>query len=64
MRTAPIDFSKLEPFMAEIDKGADMVLGSRLRGKIEPGAMPWLHRHIGNPMLTRLINRFFGPQGL
>ena len=54
------DFSKLEPFMAEVDKGADMVLGSRLRGKIEPGAMPWLHRHLGNPMLTRLINRFFG----
>jgi glycosyltransferase involved in cell wall biosynthesis len=54
------DFSKLEPFMAEIDKGADMVLGSRLRGEIHQGAMPWLHRHVGNPMLTRLINRFFG----
>jgi glycosyltransferase involved in cell wall biosynthesis len=54
------EFSKLEPFMAEIDKGADMVLGSRLRGQIEKGAMPWLHRHIGNPMLTRIINRFFG----
>jgi glycosyltransferase involved in cell wall biosynthesis len=54
------DFSNLEPFMAEIDKGADMVLGSRLRGHIYSGAMPWLHRHVGNPMLTRLINRFFG----
>jgi glycosyltransferase involved in cell wall biosynthesis len=54
------DFSKLEDFKAEIDKGADMVLGSRLRGHIERGAMPWLHQHIGNPILTRLINRFFG----
>ena len=54
------DFSKLEPFMAEIEKGADMVLGSRLRGEIHKGAMPWLHRHVGNPILTRLINRFFG----
>jgi hypothetical protein len=54
------DFSNLDPFMAEIDKGADMVLGSRLRGHIYPGAMPWLHRHVGNPILTRLINRFFG----
>jgi hypothetical protein len=54
------DFSKLEPFMAEIDKGADMVLGSRLRGEIHKGAMPWLHRHVGNPILTKLINRFFG----
>jgi glycosyltransferase involved in cell wall biosynthesis len=54
------DFSKLEDFKAEIDKGADMVLGSRLRGHIEPGAMPWLHQHIGNPFLTRLINLFFG----
>jgi hypothetical protein len=56
------DFSKLDDFMAKIDKGADMVLGSRLRGRIEPGAMPWLHRHLGNPMLTRLINVFFGPR--
>jgi glycosyltransferase involved in cell wall biosynthesis len=54
------DFSKLEDFMAEIDKGAEMVLGSRLRGEIYAGAMPWLHRHVGNPILTRLINLFFG----
>ncbi|MGH3079754.1 MAG: glycosyltransferase family 2 protein [Gaiellaceae bacterium] len=54
------DFSKLEDFMAEIDKGAEMVLGSRLRGEIYTGAMPWLHRHVGNPILTRLINLFFG----
>jgi glycosyltransferase involved in cell wall biosynthesis len=54
------DFSKLDDFMAEIHKGAEMVLGSRLRGEIHAGAMPWLHRHVGNPMLTRLINLFFG----
>jgi glycosyltransferase involved in cell wall biosynthesis len=54
------DFSNLDRFMAEINKGADMVLGSRLRGEIHRGAMPWLHRYVGNPMLTRLINLFFG----
>jgi hypothetical protein len=34
-------------------------MGSRLRGKIHPGAMPWLHRWIGTPFLTRIINLFF-----
>jgi glycosyltransferase involved in cell wall biosynthesis len=37
----------------------DMVTGSRLRGKISPGAMPKLHRYIGNPFLTWLLNRLF-----
>ncbi|MGB2875912.1 MAG: hypothetical protein WBB76_10620, partial [Gaiellaceae bacterium] len=40
--------------------GADMVLGSRFRGKIHRGAMPWVHRWIGNPMLTAVLNVFFG----
>jgi len=39
---------------------ADLVLGSRLAGEIEPGAMPWLHRYIGNPLLTRFLNTFYG----
>jgi glycosyltransferase involved in cell wall biosynthesis len=39
---------------------ADMVVGSRLRGAIEPGAMPLLHRYIGTPILTGLINLLFG----
>ncbi len=37
----------------------DMVIGSRLRGKIRPGAMPALHRYIGNPFLTWLLNTLF-----
>jgi len=38
---------------------ADFVIGSRLRGTIEKGAMPWLHRHVGNPVLTFFLNRLF-----
>jgi glycosyltransferase involved in cell wall biosynthesis len=38
---------------------ADMVIGSRFKGEIERGAMPWLHRWIGNPILTRFLNLFY-----
>lgn len=38
---------------------ADLVMGTRLRGKIDPGAMPFLHRYIGNPLLTKLLNNLF-----
>ncbi|ELY63495.1 glycosyltransferase family 2 protein [Natrinema versiforme] len=41
---------------------ADLVLGSRLAGEIEPGAMPWLHRYVGNPLLTRFLNTFYGTE--
>ena len=41
-------------------RDADLVLGSRFRGRIHRGAMPWAHRVIGNPMLTRLLNLLFG----
>ena len=36
-----------------------MVLGSRLRGEISPGAMPWLHRYVGNPLLSATLNLFY-----
>jgi glycosyltransferase involved in cell wall biosynthesis len=39
--------------------GFDMVVGTRLKGKIMPGAMPSLHRYIGNPFLTWLLNGLF-----
>jgi glycosyltransferase involved in cell wall biosynthesis len=42
------------------DSNADMVVGTRLHGRIEPGAMPVLHRHLGTPVLTTLINLLFG----
>src|SRR5579862_517301 len=39
--------------------GADMVIGSRFKGGIEPGAMPWPNRYIGNPILTGMLNLLF-----
>ena len=54
------DFSALEPFIKPITTdGYDMVVGSRLKGKILPGAMPWLHKHIGNPFLSWFLNFLF-----
>ena len=42
------------------DADADMVVGTRLQGHIEPGAMPVLHRRLGTPVLTAMINCLFG----
>ncbi len=53
------DFSALLPFIEPLRQGYDMVMGSRLRGKILPGAMPWLHRYIGNPFLSWFLNVLF-----
>jgi glycosyltransferase involved in cell wall biosynthesis len=55
------DFTELDRFIGPLrDEGYDYVLGSRFRGEILPGAMPWLHRYVGNPILTWLLNRLFG----
>ena len=54
------DFSELHRFVALLVEGNDYVLGSRFDGEILPGAMPWLHQYIGNPVLTGVLNRFFG----
>ena len=53
------DFSEINDFVVLLKEGADLVMGSRLRGKIHPKAMPWPHRWIGTPFLTRIINLFF-----
>jgi hypothetical protein len=53
------DFSRLGPFVAKLREGHDLVMGNRFRGGIRPGAMPWLHRYIGNPILTGILNLFF-----
>lgn len=53
-------FEDLAPLVAAVDQGADLVMGSRLRGTIEPGAMPFLNRYFGTPALTFLVNRLFG----
>src|ERR671917_982985 len=52
------DFGDIPRFVEELDRGADLVMGDRMKG-IQPGAMPWLHRYIGNPVLTGILNLFF-----
>jgi glycosyltransferase involved in cell wall biosynthesis len=52
------DFAEIPRFVAGLDDGADMVIGNRM-ANIQPGAMPWLHRYIGNPILTGILNLFF-----
>ncbi len=46
------DFSQIGPFVDELRAGADLVMGTRTRGTIMPGAMPWKNRYIGNPLST------------
>ncbi|MDG6257722.1 MAG: glycosyltransferase family 2 protein [Methanomicrobiaceae archaeon] len=54
------DFLELPLLLDRMEEtGADMVFGSRLRGEIREGAMPWLHQYIGNPLLTWLLNVVF-----
>lgn len=53
------DLTKLNELVAHLEDGADLVLGSRFKGRILPGAMSWSHRYIGNPILTGMLNWFF-----
>jgi glycosyltransferase involved in cell wall biosynthesis len=52
------DFREIPSFVEQLSAGAELVMGNRMRN-IKPGAMPWLHRYIGNPLLTGLLNLFF-----
>jgi glycosyltransferase involved in cell wall biosynthesis len=52
------DFAEIPRFVAQLEDGAQLVMGDRM-GNIHPGAMPWLHRYIGNPILTGILNLFF-----
>lgn len=55
------DFEQIPRLLDPVANGdADMVMGSRLEGDIKPGAMPKLHQYIGNPLLTRFLNVFYG----
>lgn len=55
------DFTELGRFIEPLRQGTyDYVLGSRFLGRILPGAMPWHHQYIGNPVLTWLLNHLFG----
>ena len=53
------DFSAIEPFLRALRQGFDLVMGNRFAGGIKPGAMPWKHRWIGNPVLTAVGRLFF-----
>src|SRR5438067_2243899 len=49
------DFDKVGEFVEHLQDGADLVMGSRLKGSIHKGAMPALHRYVGNPLLTGVL---------
>lgn len=53
------DFSQLDAFVESLRSGNTMVIGHRFRGGIRRGAMPWLHRYLGNPVLSFLGRLFF-----
>lgn len=53
------DFMEMGKFIDKLNEGYDFVMGTRLKGNIHKGAMPWSHRYIGTPALTRMINIFF-----
>jgi glycosyltransferase involved in cell wall biosynthesis len=54
------DFRHLGPFVDGFREGYEFVMGSRWKGSIEPGAMPWLHRRLGTPITTAILNRLYG----
>ena len=54
------DFTNLSPFLEKLRQGYDLVMGNRFQGGIKPGAMPVLHKYLGNPVLTWLGRLFFG----
>jgi glycosyltransferase involved in cell wall biosynthesis len=52
------DFNEIPRFLCELEAGADLVIGNRMKN-IHPGAMPWHHRYIGNPVLSGFLNVLF-----
>jgi len=53
------DFSNLMPFVLKLREGYDLVMGNRFKGGIEKGAMPFLHKYLGNPVLSFIGRLFF-----
>jgi hypothetical protein len=53
------DFSSLDVFIEKLREGYELVMGNRFQGGIEPGAMPPLHRYLGNPVLTGIGRLLF-----
>jgi hypothetical protein len=54
------DFAHLPRFLVQLRAGADLVMGNRFQGGIQPNAMPTLHQYLGNPLLTKIGRLFFG----
>jgi len=54
------DFAELDPFVTQLREGFDLVNGNRFAGGIHPEAMPWAHRHLGNPVLSFVGRRLYG----
>jgi glycosyltransferase involved in cell wall biosynthesis len=54
------DYANLDPFIEDLQDGADIVVGNRYEGGIAPGAMTWSHRVIGTPVITFLLRLFTG----
>jgi glycosyltransferase involved in cell wall biosynthesis len=54
------DFGSIPLLIAAMGEGVDLVMGNRLNSDMERGAMPWLHRRVGNPVLTGLLNILHG----
>ena len=53
------DFTNLTPFIEKLREGYELVMGNRFKGGIKPGAMPPLHKYLGNPVLTAIGRLFF-----
>jgi glycosyltransferase involved in cell wall biosynthesis len=53
------DFREVKRFVQSFQDGFEFVMGSRWKGSIEPGSMPWLHRHVGTPATTWILNRLY-----
>jgi glycosyltransferase involved in cell wall biosynthesis len=53
------DFVEAVPMVEALMNGADLCMGSRFKGGIKPGAMPWKNRYVGNPVLTGILNLLF-----
>lgn len=53
------DAAAIPVFIDKLKSGCDFVVGNRFAGKIEKGAMPWLHRYIGNPLLSGILRSFY-----
>jgi glycosyltransferase involved in cell wall biosynthesis len=57
---ASYNFGELPRFLKKLEEGNDLVMGNRFSGEIKPGAMPSLHKYLGNPVLSYIGRLFFG----